>query len=238
MATPVYRRILLKLGGEALAGIGGLGINPELAEEIAAKIKTVRDLGVEIALVIGGGNLWRGREGIQHGMERATADYIGMIGTVMNALALQDALERAGVFTRVQTAIEMRAVAEPYIRRRAIRHLEKGRVVIFAAGTGNPYFSTDTAGALRAMEIDADVMVKATKVDGVYDDDPKLNPAAHKFDNLSYIEALNRRLKVLDSTAISLCMDNSLPILVLNLWEGEALARAVMGEKIGTVIGR
>lgn len=238
MATPVYRRILLKLGGEALAGIGGLGINPELAEEIAAKIKTVRDLGVEIALVIGGGNLWRGREGIQHGMERATADYIGMIGTVMNALALQDALERAGVYTRVQTAIEMRAVAEPYIRRRAIRHLEKGRVVIFAAGTGNPYFSTDTAGALRAMEIDADVMVKATKVDGVYDDDPKLNPAARKFDNLSYIEALNRRLKVLDSTAISLCMDNSLPILVLNLWEGESLARAMMGEKIGTVIGR
>ncbi len=238
MATPVYRRILLKLGGEALAGIGGLGINPDNAEEIAAKVKQVKDLGVEIALVIGGGNLWRGREGIQHGMERATADYIGMIGTVMNSLALQDALERAGVLTRVQTAIEMRAVAEPYIRRRAIRHLEKGRVVIFAAGTGNPYFSTDTGAALRAMEIDADVMVKATKVDGVYDDDPRLNPNARKFETLPYIEALNRRLKVLDSTAISLCMDNSLPILVLNLWEGDALARAVLGEKVGTIIGR
>jgi uridylate kinase len=238
MATAKYRRILLKVGGEALAGIGGLGINPERAEEIAAKVKTVRDLGVEVALVIGGGNLWRGREGIQHGMERATADYIGMIGTVMNALALQDALERIGIYTRTQTAIEMRAVAEPYIRRRAIRHLEKGRVVIFAAGTGNPYFSTDTAGALRAMEIDADVMVKATKVDGVYDDDPRTNPNATKFETLPYIEALNRRLKVLDSTAISLCMDNSLPILVLNLWEGDALARAMMGEKIGTLIGR
>jgi uridylate kinase len=238
MATAKYRRILLKLGGEALAGIGGLGINPERAEEIAAKVKTVRDLGVEVALVIGGGNLWRGREGIQHGMERASADYIGMIGTVMNALALQDALERIGIFTRTQTAIEMRAVAEPYIRRRAIRHLEKGRVVIFAAGTGNPYFSTDTAGALRAMEIDADMMVKATKVDGVYDDDPKTNPNARKFDSLPYIEALNRRLKVLDSTAISLCMDNSLPILVLNLWEGDSLARAMLGEKIGTLIGR
>ncbi len=238
MSTPTYRRILLKLGGEALAGIGGLGINPESAEEIAAKVKQVKELGVEMALVIGGGNLWRGREGLQKGMERATADYIGMIGTVMNALALQDALERTGVYTRVQTAIEMRAVAEPYIRRRAIRHLEKGRVVIFAAGTGNPYFTTDSAAALRAMEIDADVMVKATKVDGVYDDDPKKNPNAIKFDTLPYIEALNRRLKVLDSTAISLCMDNSLPILVLNLWEGDSLARAVMGEKIGTIIGR
>ncbi len=238
MAAPTYRRILLKLGGESLAGIGGLGINPDNAEEIGAKIKQVKELGVEIALVIGGGNLWRGREGLQHGMERATADYIGMIGTVMNALALQDALERLGVYTRVQTAVEMRAVAEPYIRRRAIRHLEKGRVVIFAAGTGNPYFTTDSAAALRAMEIDADVMVKATKVDGVYDDDPKLNPNAQKFETISYIDALNRRLKVLDSTAISLCMDNSLPILVLNLWEGDALARAVMGEKLGTIIGK
>ncbi len=238
MAAPTYRRILLKLGGESLAGIGGLGINPDNAEEIGAKIKQVKELGVEIALVIGGGNLWRGREGLQHGMERATADYIGMIGTVMNALALQDALERLGVYTRVQTAVEMRAVAETYIRRRAIRHLEKGRVVIFAAGTGNPYFTTDSAAALRAMEIDADVMVKATKVDGVYDDDPKLNPNAKKFETISYIDALNRRLKVLDSTAISLCMDNSLPILVLNLWEGDALARAVMGEKLGTIIGK
>jgi len=238
MATTTYRRIMLKLGGEALGGIGGLGIVPSNADDIAAKVKAVKEQGVEMALVIGGGNLWRGREGIQKGMERATADYIGMIGTVMNALALQDALERQGVYTRVQTAIEMRAVAEPYIRRRAIRHLVKGRVVIFAAGTGNPYFSTDTAAALRAMEIDADVMVKATKVDGVYDDDPKTNPNAVKFESLPYIEALNRRLKVLDSTAISLCMDNNLPILVLNLWEGDALVRAVLGEKVGTVIGR
>ena len=238
MAELKYRRILLKLGGEALAGEGGFGINPRQAAFVAAKVANVVSMGAQVALVIGGGNLWRGREGIQKGMERATADYIGMIGTVMNALALQDALERQGVYTRVQTAIEMRAVAEPYIRRRAIRHLEKGRVVIFAAGTGNPYFSTDTAAALRAMEIDADVMVKATKVDGVYDDDPKTNPNAVKFENLPYIEALNRRLKVLDSTAISLCMDNNLPILVLNLWEGDSLVRAVQGEKVGTVIGR
>ncbi len=238
MSKLKYRRVLLKLGGEALAGEGSYGIHPEHAEFLASKVKEVRDLGVEVAVVIGGGNLWRGREGIQHGMERATADYIGMIGTVMNALALQDALERANVVTRVQTAIEMRAVAEPYIRRRAIRHLEKGRVVIFAAGTGNPYFSTDTGAALRAMEIDADVMVKATKVDGVYDDDPKHNPLARKFEFVSYIDALNQRLKVLDSTAISLCMDNNLPILVLNLWENGHLAKAMLGESIGTVIGR
>ena len=238
MATAKYRRILLKLGGEALAGQGGHGISPAQAEEIATKVKAVRDLGVEVALVIGGGNLWRGREGIAHGMERATADYIGMIGTVMNALALQDSLERMGIVTRALSAIEMRAVAEPYIRRRAIRHLEKGRVVIFAGGTGNPYFTTDTAGALRAMEIDADVMVKATKVDGVYDDDPQKNPAARKFDSLTYIDALNRQLKVLDSTAISLCMDNGLPILVLNLWHADDLPRAVLGETVGTIISR
>jgi uridylate kinase len=238
MTTTHYRRILLKLGGEALAGPGGYGLNPESAEEVAAKIKIVRDMGTEVALVIGGGNLWRGREGIEHGMERATADYIGMIGTVMNALSLQDALERMGTVTRTLTALEMRAVAEPYIRRRAIRHLEKGRVVIFAGGTGNPYFTTDTAAALRAMEIDADIVVKATKVDGVYDSDPQLNPDALKFDHLTYIDALNRRLKVLDSTAISLCMDNNLPIVVLNLWNGDDLERAVRGEKIGTVIGR
>jgi uridylate kinase len=234
----MYRRIVLKLGGEALSGPGGRGISPAQADFIAAKVKAVKDLGVEVALVIGGGNLWRGREGVEHGMERATADYIGMIGTVMNALALQDALERVGIITRAVSAIEMRAVAEPYIRRRAIRHLEKGRVVIFAGGTGNPYFSTDTAGALRAMEIDADVLVKATKVDGVYDDDPQKNPNARKFDHLPYIEALNRQLKVLDSTAISLCMDNGLPILVLNLWHGEDLTRAVTGEPVGTIIGR
>jgi uridylate kinase len=237
MTSPHYRRILLKLGGEALAGPGGHGINPERADEIAAKMKIVRDLGTEIALVIGGGNLWRGREGLEHGMERATADYIGMIGTVMNALALQDAMERMGIVTRALTALEMRAVAEPYIRRRAIRHLEKGRVVIFAGGTGNPYFTTDTAAALRAMEIDADIVVKATKVDGVYDSDPKTNPDAVKFEHLTYIDALNRRLKVLDSTAISLCMDNNLPILVLDLWNGDDLERAVRGEKIGTTIG-
>jgi len=236
--TAKYRRILLKLGGEALAGPGGYGISPEQADFVAGKVKAVRDLGVEVALVIGGGNLWRGRAGLTHGMERATADYIGMIGTVMNALALQDALERMGIVTRAQTAIEMRAVAEPYIRRRAVRHLEKGRVVIFAGGTGNPYFTTDTAGALRAMEIDADVLVKATKVDGVYDDDPQKNPDARKFDQLSYIDALNRQLKVLDATAISLCMDNSLPILVLNLWQADALTRAMMGETVGTIIAK
>jgi uridylate kinase len=238
MNNVVYRRILLKLGGEALAGEGGHGIDPSQAEEIAAKIKTVRELGIEVALVIGGGNFWRGREGTERGMERATADYIGMIGTVMNALALQDALERSGTVTRAMTALEMRAVAEPYIRRRAIRHLEKGRVVIFAAGTGNPYFSTDTAAALRAMEIDADIVIKATKVDGVYDADPKTNPAATKFNTLSYMDALNRRLKVLDSTAISLCMDNNLPILVLNLWQADDLLRAMRGEPVGTIIGR
>ncbi len=237
MTTPHYRRILLKLGGEALAGPDGHGINPEAAEEIASQVSRVRALGTEVALVIGGGNLWRGREGIDHGMERATADYIGMIGTVMNGLVLQDALEREGVETRALTALEMRAVAEPYIRRRAIRHLEKGRVVIFAGGTGNPYFTTDTAAALRAMEIDADIVVKATKVDGVYDSDPKTNPNAQKFETITYIDALNRRLKVLDSTAISLCMDNNLPILVLNLWNEGDLVRAVAGERVGTVIG-
>jgi len=238
MATTKYRRVLLKLGGEALAGEGGFGINPAHAEEVAAKVKAVRELGVEVALVIGGGNLWRGKAGVQRGMERATADHIGMIGTVMNALALQDALERMGVVTRSMTAIEMRAVAEPYIRRRAIRHLEKGRVVVFAGGTGNPFFTTDTAGALRAMEIDADVMVKATKVDGVYDDDPKVNPQAKKFDYLTYMDALNMQVKVLDTTAVSLCKDNAMPILVLNLWQNDDLLRAVLGEPVGTIIGR
>jgi uridylate kinase len=236
MATH-YCRILLKLGGEALSDPGKTGINPGLADEVAAKILAVKNLGIEVAMVIGGGNLWRGREGIEHGMERATADYIGMLGTVMNALALQDALERCGVMTRVQTAIEMRAVAEPYIRRRAMRHLEKGRVVIFAAGTGNPFFTTDTAAALRATEIDAEVMVKATKVDGVYDDDPATNPQARKFQTLTYIDALNRQLKIMDSTALSLCMDNHLPILVLNLWQNDDLIRAMQGDPaVGTII--
>ncbi len=238
MSTAKYRRILLKLGGEALAGNDGHGIDPSRAEDIAAKVKMVREMGPEVAVVIGGGNLWRGVEGLEHGMERATADYIGMLGTVMNALVLQDALERAGVVTRAMTALEMRSVAEPYIRRRATRHLEKGRVVIFAAGTGNPYFTTDTAGALRAMEIDADIFVKATKVDGVYDADPMTNPDAQKFETISYIDALNRRLKVLDSTAISLCMDNNLPILVLDLWNRDDLVRAMRGEAVGTIIGK
>src|SRR5512136_2010093 len=218
-----YKRVLLKLSGETLGGADGLGIHPEQAESVAKIIAEVRQQGVDIAIVIGAGNLWRGRTGIQRGMERATADYMGMMGTMMNALALMDALERMGVFVRVQSAIEMRAVAEPYIRRRAIRHLEKGRVVIFGGGTGNPYFSTDTAAALRAMEIGADVLIKATKVDGVYDADPVKHPDAKRFEHLTYIETINRRLEVMDSTAISLCMDNNLPILVLNLWQPGAL---------------
>ncbi len=231
-----YQRILLKLSGEALAGANGFGIEPTEVEAIARRIQEVHALGVQVAVVIGAGNLWRGKQGLDRGMDRATADYMGMLGTVMNALALMDALERIGVYTRVQSAIEMRAVAEPYIRRRAIRHLEKGRVVIFSAGTGNPYFSTDTAAALRAMEIDADVLIKATKVDGVYDSDPKKNPQAKKFDHLSYIEVLNRRLEVMDSTAISLCMENHLPILVLNLWDENALLDALQGKKVGTLV--
>jgi uridylate kinase len=231
-----YRRILLKLGGESLADADGEGIDPAAGELLAQRIQAVRELGIQVAVVIGAGNLWRGREGLAHGMERATADYMGMIATVINSLALMDALERQECFVRVQSAIEMRAVAEPYIRRRAIRHLEKGRVVIFGGGTGNPYFSTDTAAALRAMEIDADVLIKATKVDGVYDSDPQKNPSAKKFDSLTYIETLNRRLGVMDSTAISLCMDNNLPILVLNLWQEDMLERAMCGESVGTII--
>ena len=232
----VYKRILLKLGGEALAGNGGYGIDPDRAEEIAQRVKEVHELGVDVAIVIGGGNLWRGRSGLDRGMDRATADYMGMLATVMNALALMDAMERIGLFTRVQSAVEMHTVAEPYIRRRAIRHLEKGRVVILCGGTGNPYFSTDTAAALRAMEIGADVLIKATKVDGIYDSDPMKNPNAIHFDKLTYIDFLNRRLSVMDSTAISLCMDNNLPILVLNLWQTEDLRSALYGEKVGTLV--
>jgi uridylate kinase len=231
-----YKRILLKLGGEALAGDTGYGIDPERAENIALRVKEVHDLGVDVAMVIGGGNLWRGRSGLDRGMDRATADYMGMLATMMNALALMDAMERMGLYTRVQSAIEMHAVAEPYIRRRAIRHLEKGRVVILGGGTGNPYFSTDTAAALRAMEIGAEVLIKATKVDGVYDCDPMTNRNAVLFDRLTYIETLNRRLEVMDSTAISLCMDNNLPILVLNLWNPDALRQALYGDKIGTLV--
>ncbi|MRR30265.1 UMP kinase [bacterium] len=231
-----YHRILLKLGGESLAGAGGAGIDATQALEIAGRIKEVRELGVDVAIVIGAGNLWRGKVGLEMGMDQATADYMGMLGTIMNALGLMDALEHQGVVTRVMTSIEMRTVAEPYIRRRAIRHLEKGRVVVFGGGTGNPYFSTDTAAALRAMEIDADVLIKATKVDGVYDSDPKKNPNAVKFDELSYIETLNRRLEVMDSTSITMCMEHKLPILVLNLWDRGALKKALFGEKVGTLV--
>jgi uridylate kinase len=236
MAELKFKRILLKLSGESLAGVDGFGIDPLQAEAIAERVKGVHAMGVQVAIVIGAGNLWRGKQGIERGMDRATADYMGMLATMMNAMALMDALERTGVYTRVQSAIEMRAVAEPYIRRRAIRHLEKGRVVVFGAGTGNPFFSTDTAAALRAVEIDAGVLIKATKVDGVYDDDPHKNSRARKFDNLTYIDVLNRRLAVMDSTAISLCMENKLPILVVNLWDPSALETALSGGKVGTLV--
>jgi uridylate kinase len=236
MSDVRFKRVLLKLGGEALAGPQGFGIDPHRAGEVAKIVKDIYDMGVQVALVIGAGNLWRGSEGVGQGMERSTADHMGMIATVMNALALQDALERIGIVTRVQTAIEMRNVAEPYIRLRAIRHLDKGRVVIIGGGTGNPYFTTDTAGALRAMEIGADVLIKATKVDGIYEDDPFVNPAARRFDELSYIDALNMRVRVMDSTAISLCMDNELPIVVLNLWEPGGVQRLLEGQAVGTTI--
>ncbi len=238
MGEVKYGRVLLKLGGEALAGPEGWGIDPRRAEEVAEKIKGVKEQGVQIAIVLGAGNIWRGRDGMAHGMERATADHMGMLATVMNSLALQDALERAGVTTRVQTAIEMRAVAEPYIRLRAIRHLEKGRVVLLGAGTGNPYFTTDTAAALRAMEIDAQVLIKATKVDAVYEEDPLINPQARRLEHLTYIEALNLGVRILDSTALSLCMDNDLPIIVVGLWEPQSLEKAVLGERVGTLIDR
>ena len=231
-----YHRILLKLGGESLAAAGGTGIDATQALQIAGRIKEVRELGVDVAIVIGAGNLWRGKVGLEMGMDQATADYMGMLGTVMNALALMDSLEHQGVTTRVMTSIEMKTVAEPYIRRRAIRHLEKGRVVIFGGGTGNPYFSTDTAASLRAMEIDADVLIKATKVDGVYDRDPKKNPKAVKFEELTYIETINRRLEVMDPTSITMCMEHKLPILVLNLWDVGALKKALLGEKVGTIV--
>ena len=237
MTGPKYQRILLKLGGEALAGEGGFGINPSQASFVANKVAHVVNMGTQVALVIGGGNLWRGKQdGLDHGMERVTADHMGMLATVMNSLALQDALERAGLPTRVLTGIEVRAVAEPYIQRRALRHLEKGRVIIFGAGTGNPYFTTDTAASLRAMEIDANVLIKATKVDAVYDSDPKKNPDAKRFDHLTYIQALNMRVGVMDSTAMAMCMDNNLPIMVLNLWQEDALEKAMRGEPIGTII--
>jgi uridylate kinase len=237
MSTLRYRRILLKLGGEALAGEGGFGIDPHEADVVAAKLRRLREMGAEVAVVIGAGNLWRGRDGQAHGMEHATADHMGMLATVMNALALADAIRRIGYEPRVMTAIEMRSVAEPYIRGRAIRHLEKGYVILLAAGTGNPYFTTDTAAALRAMEIDAEVLIKATKVDGVYNKDPKKNPDAVKFDHLSYIEALNLRVGVMDNTALTLCMDNDMPIIVLDLWQPNAVEDAVQGLPVGTMVG-
>lgn len=236
MATPKYRRVLIKLGGESLAGEGNFGIDPYRADNLARVIKNIYDLGVQIAIVLGAGNLWRGTDGLAHEMDRSTADHMGMLATVMNSLALADALKRVGLETRVQTAIEMRSVAEPYIRLRAIRHLEKGRVVILGAGTGNPYFTTDTAAALRAMEIDAELLVKATKVDGVYESDPKKNPAAKKFDTITYIEALNMGLKVMDGTALTLCMENHMPIIVLDLWETGSLKNAILGQTVGTLV--
>ena len=236
MAAYRYKRVLLKLSGEALMWDAGYGIDPEVLESLAGQIKDVTDGGVEVAIVVGGGNIFRGIAASAKGMDRAQADYIGMLATVMNALALQDAMEAAGVFTRVMSAIEMRSVAEPYIRRRAIRHMEKGRTVIFAAGTGNPYFTTDTTAALRALEIDAECIMKATKVDGVYDADPMIVPDAVKFDELTYIEVLNRGLKVMDNTAISLAMDNDLPIIVFNMEREGNIAAALRGEPVGTIV--
>lgn len=233
---PKYKRILLKVSGEALAGDKGFGLDNPTITQIAEKIKECADMGVEIAIVVGGGNFWRGRTG--EGMDRSRADHMGMLATVINSLALLDALEQQNVNARVQTAIEMRQIAEPYIRLKAMRHLEKGRVVIFACGTGNPFFSTDTTAALRAAEIDADVILLAKKVDGVYDSDPNINPEATKFDALSYIDVLNRGLGVMDSTATSLCMDNDIPILVFGLSDPENIKRAVMGEEIGTIVNK
>jgi len=238
MTEPKYRRIILKLSGEALAGSLGYGIEQETVDSIALQVKEIISMGVQVSIVVGGGNIWRGISGSSKGMDRATADYMGMLATVMNSLALQDALEKHEVDTRVLSAIEMRAVAEPYIRRRAIRHLEKGRVVIFAAGTGNPYFSTDTTAALRAAEIEAEVILMAKRVDGVYDSDPMKNADAKKFSDLSYIEVLNKGLGVMDSTATSLCMDNSIPLIVFNLNEQGNIRKVITGEKIGTYVGR
>ena len=231
-----YTRILLKLSGEALAGEEGYGIDTDVLDIIANEIKDIRAAGTEIAIVVGGGNIFRGVKGATKGMDRASADYMGMLATVLNCLALQDALERKNVFTRVQSAIEMRALAEPYIRRKAVRHLEKGRVVIFAAGVGSPYFTTDTTAALRAMEMNCQVLLKATSVDGVYTADPKLSPEATRFEEISYIDVLQKGLKVMDSTAISLCMDNKLPIIVFNLKERGSMSRVIQGQKIGTVV--
>jgi uridylate kinase len=238
MKKPRYNRVVLKISGEALAGTQGFGLQHDMLVSVAAQVAEIRGMGVEVCLVVGGGNLWRGIAGSAQGMDRATADNMGMLATVINALALQDALEKAGSDTRVLSAIEMRQVAEPYIRRRAIRHLEKGRIVIFAAGTGNPYFSTDTTAALRAAEIEADVILMAKRVDGVYDSDPLKNPQAKKFDRLSYLDVLSKGLGVMDSTATSLCMDNNIPVIVFDLTTWGNIRRVIMGEAIGTYVGR
>lgn len=238
MENSPYKRVLLKLGGESMSNQGTFGVDPATVDQVSEQIIDALKFKVDMAIVIGAGNIWRGADSIARGMERATADYMGMLGTVINALALQDSLERLGVATRVQTAFEIRQVAEPYIRRRAIRHLEKGRVVIFAAGTGNPFFTTDTAAALRATEIGADILLKATKVDGIYDEDPLKNPAAKRFTHLSYLEALNMGVKVMDSTALSLCMDNNLPVVVFKLTPPDSVARALRGDPIGTLVSR
>jgi uridylate kinase len=235
-SSPAYKRVLLKLSGEALMGSQTYGIDPAVATQIAKDVAEIQSMGVETAIVIGGGNIFRGIAASAKGMDRATADYMGMLATVINALALQDALEQQGMPTRVVTAIEMRAVAEPFIRRRSIRHLEKGRVVVFGAGTGNPYFSTDTAAALRAMEMKADVILKATKVDGIYNADPMLHPDASRYDRISYLQVLEQGLKVMDATAISLCMDNKLPIVVFNLRTPGNIRRAISGEPIGSLV--
>src|SRR5712671_5280826 len=233
---PKYSRVLLKLSGESLGDKEGIGIAPEAVRHMAGQIREVSQLGVQVVVVVGGGNIFRGLSGSERGIERATGDYMGMLATVINALALQDALEKLGVATRVQTAITMTQVAEPFIRRRAMRHLEKGRVVIFGGGTGNPYFSTDTAAALRANEMGADVILKATKVDGIYDSDPKKNPDAKRFAQITYLLALQKQLKVMDSTAFSLCMDNKMPIIVFDFFRPHNLRRVVMGEKLGTLV--
>ena len=233
--TP-YKRILLKISGEVLTGEGGFGIDPSVIRQIAGEIKEVKTLGVEIAIVIGGGNIFRGVAASSMGMDRVSADHMGMLATILNGIALQDALEKMGVQTRLQTAIEMRELAEPFIRRRAMRHLEKGRVVIFAGGTGNPYFTTDTTASLRAMEIGAEAILKATKVDGVYDADPMVNPKARKYDELTYLDVLKKRLKVMDATAISLCMDHQIPIIVFNLKKKGNIRRVILGEKVGTKV--
>jgi uridylate kinase len=235
-ARPRYQRILLKLSGEALMGSRPFGLDPGVITRIAGEIREIHDLGVQVALVIGGGNIYRGLAGTENGIDRVTGDHMGMLATVINSLALQNALEAAGVHTRVMSALEIRQVAEPYIRRRAIRHLEKGRVIIIAAGTGNPYFTTDSAAALRAMEVRAEVILKATRVDGVYTADPKKDSKAKKFSSISYIEVLKKGLKVMDATAISLCMDNQVPILVFNLTVPGNIRRAVLGEAIGSIV--